>query len=206
MNRRKLYKELDKLYYDPSNSGSFGGVSRLLASAKRIGLKVKKSIVESYLSAQASYSLHKPARKNFNRNPTVVGGIDHQWQADLADMQSISSENNGMNYILSVIDVFRKFAWPIAVKNKGEIAMLDGFKKLFALSDPPLPKRLQTDAGKEFLNKIVQRYLKEKGVHHFVSHSDKKAAVVERFNRTLKTRIWMYFTANQTTTYVDKTR
>ena len=49
----------------------------------------------------------------------------------------------------------------------------------------------------------VQKFVKSKGVHHFVSHTDKQAVVVERFNRTLK-KIWTYFRANQTNLYIDK--
>ena len=82
--------------------------------------------------------------------------------------------------------------------------MLEAFKNLLVKSKPGKPKKLQSDAGKEFLNSEVQKFLKSEGIHHFVSHSDQKAAVVERFNRTLKSRIWTYFTAKQTNRYVDK--
>ena len=44
---------------------------------------------------------------------------------------------------------------------------------------------------------------KQKKIHHFYSSSEKKAAVVERFNRTIKSRIWTYFTADQTDNYLD---
>ena len=64
--------------------------------------------------------------------------------------------------------------------------MKNAFELLFQMSNPRQPDKLQTDAGKEFVNKDVQKFLKYHGVLHFVSHSDKKAAVVERFNRTLK--------------------
>ena len=37
-----------------------------------------------------------------------------------------------------------------------------------------------------------------------MSHNDKKAAVVETFNITLKTKIWTYFKAKQTNVYIDK--
>ena len=37
-----------------------------------------------------------------------------------------------------------------------------------------------------------------------MSHNDKKAAVVERFNRTLKTKISTYFTTKQPNVYIDK--
>ena len=41
------------------------------------------------------------------------------------------------------------------------------------------------------------------GIHHFASESDQKAAVVERFNRTLKKRIWTYLSAKRTKKWVD---
>ena len=201
--KSQLYKKLDKLYYQPEEAGSYGGVQKLFRAARQHGLKIPLNIIKEYLGKQASYSLHKPARKNFKRNPTVVGGIDQQWQADLADMQAISRKNKGAKYILTVIDVFSKYAWAIPIQNKGGEEMKKAFELLFKMAHPRKPQKLQTDAGKEFLNKDVQKVLKSQGVHHFVSHSDQKAAVVERFNRTLKTKIWTYFTAKQTNNYIE---
>ena len=200
----KLYKSLDKLYYSPNGSGSFGGVQRLFKAAKAEGLKVNEKLIQNYLSRQATYTLHKPARKNFKRNPTVVGGIDNQWQADLADMKALSKANSGIKYLLTVIDVFSKYAWVIPVKSKSGSDILKGFRQLLKISKPRKPEKLQTDAGKEFLNKPLQEFFKSNGIHHFCSHSDKKAAVVERFNRTLKTRMWAYFTARHTKKYLPK--
>ena len=41
-------------------------------------------------------------------------------------------------------------------------------------------------------------------MHHFATHNEEtKASIVERFNRTLKTRMWRYFTKNQSVRYVD---
>ena len=149
----KLYKSLDKLYYSPNGSGSFGGVQRLFKAAKAEGLKVNEKLIQNYLSRQATYTLHKPARKNFKRNPTVVGGIDNQWQADLADMKALSKANSGIKYLLTVIDVFSKYAWVIPVKSKSGSDILNGFRQLLKISKPRKPEKLQTDAGKEFLNK-----------------------------------------------------
>ena len=118
-------------------------------------------------------------------------------------MQALSRENKGHKYIMTVIDIFSKRAWAIAIKTKSGKEMLSAFQQLFKDADPRKPARLQTDAGKEFLHKEVQGFLKREGVHHFVSNSDQKAAVVERFNRTLKSRIWTYFTAHQTRHYLD---
>ena len=194
---------LKAIYYDPVSSGSFGGLGRLMQEAKRQGLNVTRPTIERFLTDQQAYSLHKPVRRTFKRNRTFVSGIDKQWQADLADMQSIASTNDGYRYLLTCIDVFSKYAWVIPVKSKDAKAMGVAIQQLLDSAAPRKPQRIQTDKGKEFLCKPVQVLIKARGIQHFVSESDNKAAVVERFNRTLKTRIWTYFSAKRTTRYID---
>lgn len=203
---RQQYIEstLRDIYYNPNDSGSYGGVERLFKRANETEVNaISRDEVTNFLKNQRSYSLHKPIRKNFKRNKTLVSGIDVQWQADLADMQGLSRQNEGNKYLLTCIDIFSKFAWVVPTKDKSANAMLEAFEKLFIKSDPRKPQRLQTDRGKEFLNRLVKGYLKQIGVELFQTYSDKKAAVVERFNRTLKTRIWTYFSANSTKRYID---
>ena len=66
------------------------------------------------------------------------------------------------------------------------------------------PQTLQTDQGVEFLNKSVQALLQSYGIHQFSIHNaETKVSIVERFNRTLKTRMWRYFTKHQTWRYID---
>ena len=50
------------------------------------------------------------------------------------------------------------------------------------------PQTLQTDKGKEFYNTTLQRWLKKEDIRHFSTLGDAKASIVERFNRTLKSR------------------
>ena len=196
-------KRLREIYYDPAGVGAYGGESRLLNEARRRGIKVTRAAVRTFLTDQHAYSLHKPVRKTFKRNKTCVSGIDKQWQADLADMQGVSADNGGMRFMLTCIDVFSKYAWVIPIKDKTANTMVIAFKRLFTMSAPRKPARLQTDKGSEFLCKPVQTLLQSYNIQHFASDSDQKAAVVERFNRTIKTRIWTYFTAKRTRKYVD---
>ena len=62
---------------------------------------------------------------------------------------------------------------------------------------------MQTDPGKEFLNKEFQRFLTSKDVRPFVTYNETKAQVVERFNLTLKNRMWRYFTCQNSQRYLD---
>ena len=190
--RSKLHRH----YYDPKRVGSYGGVAALqrVVPAERN--------VESWLSKQDAYTLHKPARRHFKRRCVVVGGPNQQWQADLVDMSRLKAVNDGTTFLLTVIDVFSKRAWCVPLKSKSAASLVAAFRQL--LDDNNRPTTLQTDKGSEFLNRSLQRLLKQYGVHHFATHNEEtKASIVERFNRTLKTRMWRYFTKNQTIRYVD---
>ena len=66
------------------------------------------------------------------------------------------------------------------------------------------PKKLQTDKGSEFYNKEVQPLLKKYSIDMFSTENDEiKSCIVERFNRTLKSHMWKYFTAEKTKRYID---
>ena len=60
-----------------------------------------------------------------------------------------------------------------------------------------------TDKGMEFMNRKFQTFLKKHHIRFFTTYNETKASIVERFNRTLKTKMWKYFTANNTLKYVD---
>jgi transposase InsO family protein len=144
-----------------------------------------------------------PARKHYSRNPTIFAFIDHQWQADLADVAQLEKDNDGVRYLLTVIDCLSKYAWVIPLLRKNANEIQEAFVRLFEQSAPRKPRRLQTDKGKEFLNSTVQKLFKNLDIHHFSTENETKASIVERFNRTLKTRLWAYMTANNTDRYID---
>ena len=78
------------------------------------------------------------------------------------------------------------FAGVVPLKNKSGETLVNGFQLILDLGRSP--EKLQTDKGPEFLNCNFQSLLKENNIHFFTINSELKASVVERFNRTLKTR------------------
>jgi transposase InsO family protein len=196
-------KQLANLYYAPGDPASYGGVERLLDRARELNIPVDRSHVIKFLNEQATYQLHKPARHTFLRNQTLVAHIDEQWQADLADMSNISKENDAYTFLLTCVDILSRYAWVIPVRSKSAAHMLIAIRQLFKRASPRKPTRLQTDKGKEFHNASVRTFLRQQGVELFSTNSDHKAAIVERFNRTLKHRIYKHFTAYNTRRYVD---
>ena len=77
------------------------------------------------------------------------------------------------------------------------------FGQVLTTANPRHPQRLQTDKSKKFFNSDFQALMKRHGIKHFASESEQKAAVFERFNRTIKTRIWTYFSDRGTVRWVD---
>lgn len=139
---------------------------------------------------QVVEEIHKPARINFKRRKVVIKSLNDLFQADLVEMIPYSRENKGYKYILVVINCFSKFVWALPLRNKTANEVCGSMEIVLKQQ---VPKNLQTDAGREFFNKDFQKLMKRYGVNHYNVFSEKKAAIVERVNRTLKNMMWKEF-------------
>ena len=182
-----MEERLKAIYYDPKNPAGFASVDKL---AKASGYS--KAKVKTWLKAQPTYTLHRQARKHYPTRKYIVHDIDEQWQADLCDVALIARENSGFRFILTVIDIFSRYAWARPLKSKAGIHVAEAFKDIF--QEGRIPKRIQTDQGKEFENRHVLELFNSYNIELFSVKSAYKAAIVERFNRTLKNKLWRYFT------------
>ena len=196
---RDLEDVLKEIYYNVKNPSAYTGVEAVYQEAKKFDITRRQ--VREWLEKQYTYSMHKPIRKNFPRRKIYVHAIDEQWQIDLADMTQLRRYNDGFQYLLTVIDIYSKFAWVIPVKNKGGQEVARALEGIF--KEGRVPKKIQSDKGKEFINRIVQELLTRYNVKFFTSQDPTiKCAVVERFNRTIKGRIWKYFSRSRTYRYI----
>ena len=62
--------------------------------------------------------LHRPARRNYVRRRVTLKGITDLYQAHLVEMLPYSRINEGMKYILTMINCFSKFAFAIPLRSK----------------------------------------------------------------------------------------
>ncbi|GBN86399.1 hypothetical protein AVEN_109083-1 [Araneus ventricosus] len=179
---------MNEAYQDPKHVASFSGVDSLYRAGEG---QVSKKAIQKWLQAVNAYTLHKPVRKKFRTNRVIAYAIDQQWQADLVDLISIKKFNKGFRYILTCIDILSKHAWVAPLKRKRGVDIINAFKVMFK---ERRPQYLQTDQGTEFKNEKFQQFLKANKVKFFTTFNATKASVVERFNRTLKTKMCKYFT------------
>lgn len=174
------------------------------AVTKKKTRKISRKTIVDWLKTQDTYTLHRPVRKRFTRNRYVVYAPHELWQADLNDMRGLATHNDGINYLLTVIDVFSKRLFVVPLKTKGGNEVAQAFRKIFEDKTTSTPKCLQTDKGTEFTGATVKKVFKEYNVKYVTTQNpDVKAAVVERVNRTLKTRMWRYLTYKNTYRYID---
>ncbi|GFR03771.1 uncharacterized transposon-derived protein F54H12.3 [Trichonephila clavata] len=145
-------------------------------------------------------SLHKGVRYKFLRRATLSYGINELWQCDLVDLKHLGKHNNGFRYLLTVIDVFSKYARVSALKMKTAEAVKNAFENLFQQAKP---KNIQTDKGSEFYNSQLKSLFQRHSINHYSAEGDHKASVVERFNRTLKNKMFGVFTYRNSYKYVD---
>ena len=128
--------------------------------------------------------------------------VDDVWGADLVEMQEWSKDNKGYRYMLNVIDCFSKYAWSVPLKDKTGLTVLNALKSVVEESKRK-PKHLWVDQGKEFYNKFFDGWLKENNVVRYSTFGEHKSAVVEKFNRTLKTEMWKRFTSYNARNWID---
>ena len=127
--------------------------------------------------------------------------MDEQWQADLVDMTNLSENNDNMKFMLTCIDILSKYAWVRVLRNKSGVEVTKAFESI--LKEGRVPKKLQSDQGREFFNNSFQGLMKKHNIVHFATGTGQKASICERFNKTLRNKMWKYFTAVNTRKYID---
>ena len=187
-------QELRDIYYNPSKG--YQSAKKLYQKAKEKGLGISRKMVKEWLKTQDTYTRYKPIVRKHKHLKSLVKNLEDQMQMDLVDMGKYGSKNKGYRWVLTAIEILSRFAFTIPVysrdtKNmtKAVNILLDSFKKRFGR----YPNIVQFDEGKEFYNVGVRELLRSHDIDYFSMQSNKKAAILERFNRTLKTMMWKYF-------------
>ena len=184
----------NNLMYDDVQRKDANFISGIMKTKAKFGLGV--------WNEELADELHAPVRRKFKRRRVISYGVDDVWSCDLVEMQEWKKQNKGYRYMLNVIDVHSKYAWSIPLKDKTGKTVLDAFKQIVNSSGRK-PDHIWVDEGKEFYNKHMDEWIKENNINRYSTHGEHKSAVVERFNRTLKTIMWKRFTAENTRNWID---
>ena len=182
-----ISEKLNKLYTDPDFPTAYSGNFR------------------KFLMEKESLSRHKRRIFKFKRRKIKVNGPFTLIQADTIFYRNYSRQNNGFKYILAVVDCFSRKNWcrPMKTTTADEAARnLEDIIQSMAYT----PSQFASDQGNEFNSKhpaIFNTLIDKYGMLMFTLKGPHKASIVERFIRTLKSRIERYFTEHNTVKWID---
>ena len=127
-----------------------------------------------------------PPKKNYGMNKTIIKSIVNTWSSDLLDVNDdVLKKNKGYRYILVVIDKFSKYGWTVPLKNKYAQTITDAFSQIVKKSKRK-PNLLETDDGKEYVNKIFKDFLTNNTFKRYSRNTSFGAVFAERFKRTIR--------------------
>ena len=97
--------------------------------------------------------------------------------------------------------MFSKYLHAVSLKSKKSMEIVTAFKEIFK---EHYPLKIKSDQGLEFNNIQFKKLCEKFNIRYFTSHDKKiKCSIVERVNRTLKNKMFKYFTGNGTKKYID---
>lgn len=156
---------------------------------------ISRRDINDWLKSQDTHTLYKSVRRKFKRNRVYVECIDQQWDADLVDMQEIRNKNDGVKYILTVIDILSWYAWTRPLLSKTAESTNTAFKDIMDISDRSA-LWIRTDKGGEFAK--LKSF-----TNHFVTQNEPKANYAQRFIKTLKKMITKKMFHANSVSYID---
>lgn len=205
--RATKQKTLESIYY---NYGKVGALQnspwKLLKLLQHHYPKAKLSDIIEFLSKQPSYTVHHRApNKKFPRRPIRVLTPRARYDADLLELRDLKPWNSGYQYGLIVIDIFTRYVWAKALKNKEASSTGAAWSDLIQEEQMPPPLTVYTDAGREFIGAAFQNVLKKYGgsKHRICSSDDFHCPFVERVIRTLKEKLFQAMTSEYTRRWID---
>ncbi|KAL3117762.1 hypothetical protein niasHT_004891 [Heterodera trifolii] len=203
MDLKKL-RLLEFLYKDLNSPVAFTSVEPLLREAQKTQPKINRIDVQNYLATQRTYTLHRQAKRRYRRLPTLAPGLHTEWQADLAIFDRLAKQNRGYKYLLVCIDTLSRQVFVEPVKTKTSTNMIIAFGRIFKRSKY-IPWKVLTDQGKEFTARAVQQFFRTNDVEHFCMLTSPQfhAGMAERANRSIKERLYRYFTERNTYKWID---
>jgi len=187
-------------YRSPGHPIAFSGVQNVYNYFKG---RLKVSTIKKALSELESYTLQREFHAG-QRNPSYSHYKRYRFEADLIDVQALAQYNDGVNYLLSCIDTWSRYAFVRPLQSKHGRIVLEAFKSILDEAGTK-PKNISCDRGTEWINIDFKNYCLANGINLYAPDTSIHAAYIERFNRTFQNIVYSYMTEHETNRYLTRT-
>ena len=188
--QRRVCTDYDKMraifraYWHDPNVGGFKKAGKLHKRLRQDFLGLPRNQLEALISHTTLDQVQRSGN-TFQKvtNPIETSAPMEHWQMDLMNLpRSI----DGYEHVLVVIDLFSKFIWTAALRNKKPETVVKKMEKIFLRCGVPVV--LQSDNGSEFIGTVAVNAWHYWGTIHRTSRAYKPTSQgqVERVNREFK--------------------
>ena len=181
------------------------GIDKTASNLKISRKKAKELLDRESTHQRTTYKKH--SQKKFSKiMASPKNPRPDQFQGDLLDVAQLKHKNGGYRFLCVYVDVFSRKAWVFPIKKKTTSELMR-VNKPFLTEHRPL--NITWDHEAAIRSREIDKLLKKLDIRRW--HPDKDqpddkklaTAIVERFNRTLRTWITRHTVDNKTKKYVD---
>ena len=201
LSKREL-KYLQHIYNTPKEGGSFSSAIKLYNEIKNRGkYTIPLRLIKEYLSSQETYTLLRNVRTK-NSKPYYVSYFKYYLlQCDLVDMSRFASSNDGILYLLTVIDTFSRYLWIVPLNDRKGKTVSTAFENILKGINDNV-HYLCSDRGIEFRNVDWKNLMLKHKIAHYYSTTG-GCYIIERVHRYIKSKIAKYLIKHNTERYID---
>jgi hypothetical protein len=204
MDEKEKNNILQKYYFETKNPAAYAGAQKVFQVLdKKYSGVFTKAYIKQWLNDQDAYSLQKTRRHKFKTANVRVTSIGEQLDIDLLSMANLADENDGVRFLLCVIDILSRKLWVRPLKNKTAKVVLKAMKDILQDISPTKIQKVRADKGSEFSNQWFKKYMKDMDIYFFTTNNPPKSNFVERVQRTLKEKLYRMMRHNRTYRYID---
>ena len=177
-------QKLQRLY--TQGAAAYGSV-RNLAKASRLPV----SKVRQFLHSKDSFTKFTLAARKFKRMRAFARFKIEIWCMDLAYVDKLAKENNGVKYLLVRLDLFDRTVNAKGMKTKDSQETVKAFSSMITKKNGP--RKIWVDKGTEFAE-AFKKFCAAEGIQVYSTMSETKAAFAERTirSRSLKNVLYRY--------------
>ena len=181
--------ERQKLQRWYTQGGAFYVSVRNLAKASNLSV----SNVRQFLHSKRSYTKFTPATRKFKRIKAFARFKNEIWCMDLAYVDKLAKDNNGVKYLLVRQDLFDRIVDAKGMKTRDSKETVCAF--LTMITKKNRPKKVWVDKGTEFAGEF-EKLCKAEGIQNYSIVTETRAAFAERTIRSLKNIVYRYMEGN----------
>ena len=122
-----LENDLRRKWVTVGGKIAFAGIDKIYEHYKR---RLSKEQIKKILYSIPTYTKFREFKSPKTHNPYFIYYLNQMWQCDLCYLQEFKTYNNGIAYLLCVIECFSRKMFIFPLRDKSATSTLHGFKQI----------------------------------------------------------------------------